>query len=198
MTHPARPGSGDAPGVVPQLPDGGQPADASRASGSPPRGGKQEFACFYRQHISRLVVYLVYQGAPAAVAAELAQKAMLTALRRWDSITTPRAYVYTVAYRAFLRYALGEAELPVAEVPEPAVLLSHPGQAEAWSQQQEIIGLLRALPPRQRQVLALTIDGWTPAEIADLLGLDPAAVRSSLLKARRGAIELRRRAEEDM
>jgi RNA polymerase sigma-70 factor (ECF subfamily) len=127
----------------------------------------------------------------------MAQEAMTTALRRWHALTAPRAYVYKVAYRAFLRHALGEAEVPVADIPEPSGLLCHPGQAEAWLQQQEIIELLRALPPRQRQVLALTIDGWTPAEIADLLGLDPSAVRSNLLKARSGAIEHRRRTGEE-
>jgi DNA-directed RNA polymerase specialized sigma24 family protein len=32
---------------------------------------------------------------------------------------------------------------------------------------------MRALPPRQRQVLALVIDGWPPGEIAELLGGGP-------------------------
>ena len=56
--------------------------------------------------------------------------------------------------------------------------------------------VLRALPPRQRQVFALTIEGWTPTEIADMLGIDPAAVRASLKKARRNADEYRRAGEE--
>ena len=56
-------------------------------------------------------------------------------------------------------------------------------------QAQQVIAVLRALPPRQRQVLALTIDGWSPAEISELLGIGPAAVRSNLMKARRSAGE---------
>jgi RNA polymerase sigma-70 factor (ECF subfamily) len=159
---------------------------------------EQEFASFYRERIGRLVAYLIYQGASANLAAELAQEAMITAYRRWREITSPRAYVWTVAYKAFLRYALHDAEESVAEVPEPAVVLPHPEEAEAWLQKQQIIEVLRALPPRQRQVLALTIDGWTPAEIADLLGIPPSAVRSNLMKARRNAAEyLRRIGEED-
>jgi RNA polymerase sigma factor (sigma-70 family) len=160
--------------------------------------GEQEFARFYRERIGRLVAYLIYQGAAAHLAAELAQEAMITACQRWREITSPRAYVWTVAYRAFLRHALHDAEEPVAEVPEPTVVLPHPEAAEAWLQKQEIIEVLRALPPRQRQVLALTIDGWTPAEIADLLGIPPSAVRSNLMKARRNAAEyLRHIGKED-
>ena len=121
---------------------------------------------------------------------------MIAAYRRWAEIKSPRAYTWTVAYRAFIRHALNDAELPAGEVPEPAALLPRPGEAEAWLQEQQIIHVLRLLPPRQRQVLALTIDGWTPAEIAGLLDLDPAAVRSNLKKARRNADQHRRTREE--
>lgn len=161
-------------------------------------GVEQDFVGFYRDHFRRLVVYLLYQGAPAHLAAELAQDAMITAYQRWHTITAPRSYVWTVAYRAFIRHALHEDEESVAEVPEPTVVLPHPQDAEAWLQQQEIMEVLRVLPPRQRQVLAFTLDGWSPAEMANLLGIDSPAVRSSLRKARRNADEhLRRIREED-
>ena len=149
----------------------------------------EEFARFYREHISRLVAYLLYQGASAHLAAELAQEAMITGYRRWHEITSPRAYVWKVAYRAFIRTVLLEAEEPVAEVPEPTAVLPHLEESEAWLQKQQVIEVLRAMPPRQRQVLALTIDGWTPAEIAVLLEIDSPAVRSSLRKARLNAAE---------
>ena len=161
-------------------------------------GSEDEFASFYRKHVSRLVAYLIYQGAPAALAADLAQEAMITAYRRWPEITSPRAYVYKVAGRAFVRRAVDAAELPVGEVPEPTSVLLRPGDAEAWLQAQQVITVLRALPPRQRQVLALTIDGWSPAEIADMLGIDPAAVRSNLKKARRSAGEQHRRTAKEV
>jgi RNA polymerase sigma-70 factor (ECF subfamily) len=88
--------------------------------------------------------------------------------------------------------------MPVAEVPEPTAVLPHPEEAEAWEQKQQVIGVLRALPPRQCQVLALTLDGWSPAEIAGLLGIAPSAVRANLMKARRNADEHRRRSGEDL
>jgi len=186
MTHP---GAAESPGTAgPQAgPAAGTPGPAALAPGR-----EDEFALFYRGHIRGLVAYLIYQGAAAHLAADIAQDAMITAYRRWPEIKSPRAYTWTVAYRAFIRHALNDPEQSSDEVPERAALLPRPGEAEAWLQEQHIIHLLRALPPRQRQVLALTIDGWTPAEIADLLSLDPAAVRSNLKKARRNADEHRR------
>jgi RNA polymerase sigma factor (sigma-70 family) len=191
MTHPS---AADSPGVS-RAAEAGPSAITPGLAG---RGGgvQDEFARFYRDHINRLAAYLIYQGAAAHLAADIAQDAMIKTYRRWGEIKTPRAYTWTVAYRAFIRHALSDAEQPAAEVPEPAALLPRPTEAEAWLQEQHVIHVLRTLPPRQRQVLALTIDGWAPAEIADLLGLDPAAVRSNLKKARRNADEHHRTREE--
>ncbi len=45
---------------------------------------------------------------------------------------------------------------------------------------------LEALPPRQREVFMLAdLDGFSPAEISDLLGVEQVTVRTNLLKARR-------------
>jgi RNA polymerase sigma-70 factor (ECF subfamily) len=111
-------------------------------------GGEREFSCFYREHFRRLVAYLIYQGATAHLAADLAQDAMTTAYRRWPAITSPRAYVYTVAGRALVRHTVDAPELPVGEVPEPTSVLPRPEEAEAWLQAQQVIAVLRALPPR--------------------------------------------------
>jgi RNA polymerase sigma-70 factor (ECF subfamily) len=192
MTQPGTPGNADPagsplPGSVARTP----------AAASPAAGGEHEFARFYRDYIRRLAAYLVYQGAAADLAADIAQDAMITTYRRWAEIESPRAYTWTTAYRAFIRHVVNDNEQPAGEVPEPSPLLPRPGEAEAWLQEQHIIRVLQALPPRQRQVLALTIDGWTPAEIAELLGLDPAAVRSNLKKARRNADEYHRATREE-
>jgi RNA polymerase sigma factor (sigma-70 family) len=194
MTHPGAPGSADTPGPHQADPAASRPRAASPVTGGQRPGAEDEFSRFYREHFPRLVAYLIYQGATAHLAADLAQDAMTTAYRRWPEITAPRAYVYKVAGRAFLRQTLDE--LPVGDVPEPTSVLPRPGEAEAWLQTQLIITVLRALPPRQRQVLALTIDGWPPADISTLLDLTPEAVRSNLMKARRSASEHRRTAEE--
>jgi RNA polymerase sigma factor (sigma-70 family) len=195
MTDPTQPESADVSRTAVSA-GVGERISAASPSGRPQAPDSQEqFACFYRTHIGRLGVYLLYQGAPAHLAAEFAQEAMITAYQKWDTITSPGAYTYTVAYRAFLRYTLRVTELPVAEVAEPTALLPRPGDAEAWLQEQEILELLRTLPPRQRQILALTLDGWSPSEIAELLEIEASAIRSSLMKARR-ATEKHLRARE--
>lgn len=191
MTHPGPPENAGTPG----LPLVG-PATGTPGPPIPRPAAEREFASFYRDHIRRLAAYLIYQGASAALAADIAQDAMITAYQRWPEITSPRSYTWTVAYRAYIRHALSDREQLASEVPEPAAVLPRPGETETWLQQQHVIHVLRALPPRQRQVLALTVDGWTPAEIAELLGLAPAAVRSNLKKARRNADENRRPREE--
>ncbi|MFC8202094.1 RNA polymerase sigma factor [Streptomyces sp. NPDC057298] len=52
----------------------------------------------------------------------------------------------------------------------------------------EVLAVLRELPPCQRQALALTFDGFTPAEIAQILDVPAVQVRGNLARARRAAV----------
>lgn len=76
MTQPGAPGSADAP-----RPPLAGPAAGTPGAASPAPAGEHEFACFYRDHIHRLAAYLMYQGAAADLAADIAQDAMITAYR---------------------------------------------------------------------------------------------------------------------
>lgn len=191
MTQPEPPESANPRASAPASTERPVPRESARAH-------DREFASFYREYMPRLVTYLTYQGAPAHLAAELAQETMIAIYRRWEEIEYPKAYAYKIANKAYIRHATQVTDLPVDEVPEPTGVLPNPEAAEAWLQQQQIIQVLRTLPPRQRQVLALTLDDWSPTEIADLLTIDPSAVRSNLLKARRNAAyHLRHLGEED-
>ncbi|KPI01942.1 RNA polymerase, sigma-24 subunit, RpoE, ECF subfamily [Actinobacteria bacterium OK074] len=158
---------------------------------------EKAFSDFYRTYLPRLTAYLVYQGASVHIASELVQDTMIKAYRKWNHLTWHRSWAYKVAYQAFVRHATRVEEEPVEEVPEPTAVLGHPGEADAWVGEQEIVRVLGMLPARQRQVLALTLDGWAPAEIAELLGVEGAAVRSSLLKARRALAEYLRMGREE-
>lgn len=90
-----------------------------------------------------------------------------------------RAYLFRVIQRMAQRQArsrrlpLDLSYLPVG------VLDEHPVEYEGW-----VAGLLAELPARQRQVLTLTAEGYKPTEIADLLGIEPNAVRVNLHHAR--------------
>lgn len=144
----------------------------------------QEFSDFYRRTICGLTGFLVNQGASLPDAADIAQDAMTKAYRSWTGLLTPRAWVHTVASRLYIRRVTEVREVPVDPPPEPASRLLRPSAVAEWEAQHDALQWVKALPPRQRQVLAWTISEFTPTEIAKELGLTPEAVRASLKKAR--------------
>ncbi|MEU5030963.1 RNA polymerase sigma factor [Streptomyces milbemycinicus] len=146
------------------------------------------FAAFYREAIKPLIAYLIVSGAPAAIAAEIAQDCMIELLRRWDSVKHPRAYVYKAAGRMWARrIASVQREAPVEELPEPTSLVPSPDALAEFEARHDMLQILKTLPPRQRQVLSLSLQTFTPAEIAEQLELDPGTVRAHLMRARRAA-----------
>ncbi|GAA3022505.1 SigE family RNA polymerase sigma factor [Kitasatospora albolonga] len=158
----------------------------------------KEFEDFYRSHFTRLVAFLMVQGAQLTLARDLAQETMIKAYRRWPDLTTPAAWARTVASRALVRHLSTVAEHPVDELPETRLPRLRTDELDEWEHRQELLTLLDGLPPRQRQVLAWHFAGHTPTEIAEELRIDPAAVRASLMKARRAAAaELARRKETE-
>ncbi|MET9231079.1 sigma-70 family RNA polymerase sigma factor [Lentzea sp. NPDC003310] len=141
-----------------------------------------EFADFYRSHFTSLTAFVLMHGATLVEAADIVQDTMIEAFRSWDRIDHPKAWAYRVSSRSFGRRTFSE-DL-VAEPPEPAPPLRG-SDLEHWEQQHDMLLLLADLPLRQRQVMAWTLSGFRPAEIAAELGVTPEAVRSSLMKARR-------------
>ncbi|MDT3443824.1 sigma-70 family RNA polymerase sigma factor [Pseudofrankia sp. BMG5.37] len=153
------------------------------------------FSGFYREDMPRLVAFLMWLGAQPADAVEIAQDTMTEVFRRWDDLTTPKAWARTVASRAYGRRLATLREDPVddpaASVPTP------PGSTgiDALVDTHEVVALFAQLPMRQRQVMAWTFDGFTPAEISAELGLSAEAVRASLYKARATLVRLRKEAD---
>lgn len=175
------PATGTAPGTVPgERRGGGPPAEAVQQPVA-----EEVFAAFYRGFVPTLVTFLVWQGASVHVAADLAQETMVKAYRNWPRIDHPQAWARRVASRELVRHLSAVEADPFAEVPEPTALLPRPDAAAALEQRHDILRLLAELPWRQRQVMAWTYDGYSPALIAEELGIEPAAVRASLKKARR-------------
>jgi RNA polymerase sigma factor (sigma-70 family) len=76
-------------------------------------------------------------------------------------------------------------ETSVEDVPDLQGPLSAAGEVELRDEVHSVMAALADLPPKQRQVMAWTIDGFSPAEIARELDVDPATVRQSLAKARK-------------
>ncbi|MEW2553666.1 RNA polymerase sigma factor [Streptomyces zhihengii] len=161
------------------------------------RQAKDEaFSAFYRTTVRSLVGFLANQGAGMHVAADIAQDTMLSAYERWDTIDQPRAWVHTVASRKLVRSIASCEEQPVEQVPEPTSLLANPDAIVTWEARHDLLPLLRSLPPRQRQVLAWALSGFTPGDIAEQLGMSDEAVRASLYKARRAVAAAIKEREE--
>ncbi|WP_380283724.1 RNA polymerase sigma factor [Kitasatospora purpeofusca] len=161
------------------------------------RADQEEFDEFYLRFTPRLVGFLMWQGAPARLAADLAQEAMIKAYQRWSQIRSPEAWLRRVASRDLVRYVSRVPEDPMDELPEsPGPLIRSTDELAEMESRQELLDLLGSLPPRQRQVLAWSVDGYSPTEIAEELGINPATIRANLMKARR-AVAGRLRNRED-
>ncbi|MEU7809572.1 sigma-70 family RNA polymerase sigma factor [Micromonospora chalcea] len=148
---------------------------------------EEDFKAFFRSEIKPLIGFLVTSlRIPTADAADAAQEAMREAYRKWRDINKPRAWIRTVASRKAIRKLTSPVEVLTDDVTALNPLLRvPPDQAVLWEEQQKVVQLFNALPPRQRQVMAWTFDGYEPAEIAKQLRMTPEAVRSNLYKARK-------------
>lgn len=180
-------------------------ADGAAPSSAPPTGpdvdrpqSTADFVAFYRANIRPLTGFLVNHGASVHVAADIAQDTMTDAYRNWTGITHPKAWVHKAASRALIRkFASVREEEPVAELPEPSSLIPRPDAIAEWEARHDALPLLRSLPVRQRQVLAWTLAGFTPTDIATHIGLPAETVRGNLRKARLAAAVYLATREED-
>jgi len=145
-----------------------------------------EFAACYRAEMPGLVRHVMNQGAGEQEAADAAQAAFARAYQVWETIRYPRAWLRTVAAREYLHSAPRTREiLADAGTLDGAVPGQVMGKMEFTGEEQAVLEALGGLPQRQRESMAWHFDGFTPAEIAERLGTDPAAVRQSLARARR-------------
>jgi RNA polymerase sigma-70 factor (ECF subfamily) len=141
------------------------------------------FVSFFREQFSRVAFLLIKLGANRADAEDATQEAMVLAWKRWHSIDDHAAWVYTVAVRRYRR--LLRAQPTMVSLPEPAPATTLASDLSILTEeQQHVLGVLRQLPPTQRLVLAMTYDGLACKEIAEVLEISEATVRSHLRHAR--------------
>jgi RNA polymerase sigma factor (sigma-70 family) len=143
-----------------------------------------DFVGGYAKELSSLVWFVMSLGASVHEAADVAQSAFVEAFPGWDSIRHPRAWLRQVAGRIYYR-RLGRTETPVEVIPDRQGPVSAATATEMRDEARAVLAALADLPPKQRQVMAWHVDGFSPAEIASALDVDPAAVRQNLAKARR-------------
>jgi DNA-directed RNA polymerase specialized sigma24 family protein len=141
--------------------------------------GGDDFDAFFRADFPALVAFLCKAGFEVETARDAAAEAMLHALEAWPTLEDPRAWVRRVAGR--LLDAAGDARVDWPQAGDPQ---DDEKLAALVDQHTGLIGLLASLPGRQRMVLAWSLDGFTPAQIAQALRIAPATVRSNLRHVR--------------
>lgn len=174
-------------GAGPATPEGPDPRhDYALAPSAPPT---RDFDAFFIETFPVLVKHLIRYGGELGEAEEAAQTAMIDICRRWGHIDRPEAYAFKAAQRALIHERMRTRSL-IPKLIASAALENRTGlepEAAATDQQDAgwVVEILEALPRRQREVLALLVDGFTTSEVAEHLNVTDTAVRSNLYKARR-------------
>lgn len=146
-----------------------------------------DFQAFYAEHFHRAVGLAYALCGDRSSAEELAQEAFIAAYRRWAEVgryDDPAQWVRRViANRAVSRFRRlareGAALTRLRARPEPTMDELDSAADEFWS-------LVRSLPTRQAQAVALHYrDDLSVAAIAEVLDCRPNTVKAHLFKARR-------------
>jgi RNA polymerase sigma factor (sigma-70 family) len=139
----------------------------------------------YEAERSGLFLFLRSLGADNQEADDAVQEAFAAVLERWDTIRNPRPYLYTTAMNKYYRANARNRETPASNwMRDQAEPLSSGDIAEFNELEERVRAAVAALPARQRQVMALTMAGFKPAQIAQQLGSEEAAVRQNQARAR--------------
>lgn len=147
---------------------------------------------FVRVHYSHLLRTAFLLTGSSHAAEDLLQTALLGAMRRWDRIDDPVAYLRRamVNRRVSLWRRVGSREVLTAALPEPVGRARlAPDHARDVAQRDALLTALGRLPARMRAVLVLRYwEDLSEAETAVILGCSPGTVKS---QASRGLARLR-------
>jgi DNA-directed RNA polymerase specialized sigma24 family protein len=141
-----------------------------------------DFAAFYRVEAEFLVRFLLGVGASVPDAVDAAGRAFTEVHARWEQLTDPRTYLR--------RIAINELDALPTD-PYPGGPSAFRGSwatefIEHACQQEDIRRLLtalRALPRREREILAWHRDGYTAGDTAEVLGINLSTVQAGLRAA---------------
>jgi RNA polymerase sigma factor (sigma-70 family) len=141
---------------------------------------------FFASEYGLVISFLCKAGFDYQVADDSAAESMVAAYLAWSTITNPRGWVRTAAYRAAIRKAAAlRDELPllvdrgyVSTVDDGTNWYRH------FELQDELLRALALLPDRQRLVMVWHLDGFLDDEISRATGMKVSTVRSNLRHAR--------------
>ena len=152
--------------------------------------GRQDFDRIVRDHGAMIKRIASSYEADGALAEELVQEiyfAVWRALPGFRGASSLRTFVARIATnRAITHVARALRSPPFMELHDqiPAPADNPEGQSIAADRQAGLIAAVRRLPLSYRQAATLTLEGLTPKEIADFLGLSTNAVAIRLSRAK--------------
>jgi RNA polymerase sigma factor (sigma-70 family) len=130
-----------------------------------------------------------HEANPEAVR-DLTQDILVAVWRAWPAFRqqcSERTYVARIAHNRIVSHiARAVRQPPLAELSEelPSTGPSPEEAAIQHSDQQRLLALVRLLPLAYREVAVLMLEGFTPAEVADTLGITANAVAIRATRAR--------------
>lgn len=157
---------------------------------NPPKRGRglpaehiERFEAVFRARFTPTVGFLIAAGARRYDAEDAVQGALVQLAQKWAAVEHPEAWLRKTAWRMWMKSKGKEQACPS----DPADLPDHPlpDHSGDITEQVDLVQLLKRLPTMQRTVMAFEIDGATPTDTADALGIPAANVRQNLLRARR-------------
>lgn len=143
-----------------------------------------DFEALYRREFPRMVALAASMCGSREVGAELAQEALLRAYRAWPKVSTldrPGAWVRRTA----VNLAIDSHRRRSTEHVTLARVAASTSPPEGFGVDDRFWVLVRALPERQRAVVALRyVDDLPLEEIAQVLEVSVGTVKSTLFSAR--------------
>jgi len=135
------------------------------------------FEDVYREHGARLLRSVLLFAGDREIANDAVAEAFAQAIRRGEDVRSPLPWITRVAFR------IAAGELKARRSTDYVVV---DGPYEMPEPAGELVGALAQLSPKQRAAVVLHFrDGYTLAEVAEIIGSTTAAVGVHLNRARK-------------
>lgn len=121
---------------------------------------------------------------------DLTQEILVAVWRAWPAFRkqcSERTYVARIAHNRIVSHIARAVRQPAPVGLSDELPSTTPSPEEAaiqHSDQQRLLALVRTLPLAYREVAVLMLEGFTPGEVAETLGLTPNAVAIRATRAR--------------
>jgi RNA polymerase sigma-70 factor (ECF subfamily) len=150
---------------------------------------REDFMPFYEREYGGLVALAASLIRDRSMAEDIAQEALLAAYGRWPEVSALESPIGWVR-RVVTNKSVSLIRRRVAELRAVARLASGAASDSAYESDTDFWRLVRSLPRRQAQVVALHyVSDMTVVDIAAILGCQEGSVKASLFKARKNLMK---------